>query len=436
MGRFRLRRALLAPRPPLLSEYGPQFLTGLAAVALLWAALSAVHLPSLLAVLVVCAVVLEVFAGDVLRPGRRVIGPSLAVLTMAFSIFGAPAAVLVGFTRGATRLLVNRVASPNDVALTLGSSALGPLAGGLAAVGVMSLGASQLLAFALYAAVAYLVEVSAPQALLRRTGAPSLALSIDSTSPFTALQYFAVCALGFAIAPELTAGNYLILLALGAPLVIVRWALATPRATADRYMSALEIENKEFFDRIGQLDRVNGDLIDALAIALDYRDGNDSGRSRRVAGLSLSIGSTLGMDAPELETLRRGAILHDIGMLAESGERTPHHVAQGARLVARWRDYRAVADIIEQHRERLDGSGYPRGLRGDEIGLPARIVAVAEEYVSLTSPLPYGASLSSEAAFARIAMATPTKFDARVVEALHAAVTSRPADVVPLRQRM
>src|ERR1700674_409804 len=409
MSRLRLRRALLAPRPPMLSEYGPQILIGLAGAILLWAVLAAVHLPSLLAVLVLCAVVLEAFAGDVLRPGRRVIGPSLAIVVAAFAIYGAPAAVLVGFTRGAARLLVNRVTSLNDVAMTLGTSVLGPLAGGLAATGVTSIGASPLLADALYAAFAYLAEVSALQALLRRIGLPSLALSIDGMSPFTALQYFAISALGIVFTPDLIDGGWTILLALSAPLMIVRWALASPRANADRYLSALERENKEFFD------------------------GSDSGRSRRVASVAFSIGSVLGMETSELEILRRGALLHDIGMLAEAGERTPRHIEQGARLVARWRDYRAVADIVEQHRERMDGSGYPRGLVGEEINVLARIVAVAEEYVSLTSPKPHGEAMASEEALARIAISTYKKFDPDVVQALDSALTAHPAVAQKLR---
>src|SRR6202521_33034 len=433
MSRLRLRRALLAPRPPMLSEYGPQILIGLAGAILLWAVLAAVHLPSLLAVLVLCAVVLEAFAGDVLRPGRRVIGPSLAIVVAAFAIYGAPAAVLVGFTRGGARLLVNRVTSLNDVAMTLGTSVLGALAGGRAATGVTSIGASPLLADALYAAFAYLAEVSALQALLRRIGLPSLALSIDGMSPFTALQYFAISALGFVVTPDLIDGRWTILLALSAPLMIVRWALASPRANADRYLSALEREHKEFFDRIGQLDRVNGDLVEALALAVDYRDGSDSGRSRRVASVAFSIGSVLGMETTELEILRRGALLHDIGMLAEAGERTPRHIEQGARLVARWRDYRAVADIVEQHRERMDGSGYPRGLVGEEINVLARIVAVAEEYVSLTSPKPHGEAMASEEALARIAISTYKKFDPDVVQALDSALTAHPAVAQKLR---
>jgi hypothetical protein len=391
---------------------------GLAGALLLWAMTAAVHLPSLLAVLVVCAAVLEILAGDVLRPGRRVVGPSLAIVAIAFSIFGAPAALLVGFTRGATRLLVNRVASVNDIALTLGASVLGPLAGGLAAAGAHALGAPQLLTLALYVPCSYLVEVSALQIALRWIGPPSLALSVDVGSPFTVVQYVALCALGFAIAPDLAAGRWVSMLALFGALVAIRWALAAPRATTDRYLGALERENQDFFDRIGRLDQVNGDLIEALALASDFRDGEDSGRARGVASVAVHIGSVMGLDALVLEALRRGALLHDVGMVGELGERTPHHVELGGRLVSRWRDYRIIAEIVEQHRERMDGSGIPRGLAGDEISGPARIVAVAEEYVSLTSAPPYGAGLSSQEALARIALATPEKFDALVVQAL------------------
>jgi HD-GYP domain-containing protein (c-di-GMP phosphodiesterase class II) len=104
----------------------------------------------------------------------------------------------------------------------------------------------------------------------------------------------------------------------------------------------------------------------------------------------------------------------------------------GARLVARWRDGRTITLVIEQHHERLDGSGFPRGLRAEQIVLEARIVAVAEAFVNLTSGV---AAVSTLDALHDIAARNDTEFDSRVVEILAQAVEPRTADVLPMTRR-
>jgi len=151
--------------------------------------------------------------------------------------------------------------------------------------------------------------------------------------------------------------------------------------------------------------------------------------------VATSIGATLGLEAQEIEMLRRGALLHDVGMLAMPGQRTPRHIEVGARLVARWRDYRPIADIVEQHCELMDGSGYPRGLKGDQISLPARIVGVATRYVELTAPRPHGCAMTHQEAVGEIESMTPEKYDPGVVEALEAVTTPASAEVLPLIRR-
>jgi HD-GYP domain-containing protein (c-di-GMP phosphodiesterase class II) len=133
--------------------------------------------------------------------------------------------------------------------------------------------------------------------------------------------------------------------------------------------------------------------------------------------------------------LRRGALLHDVGMLAMPGQRTPRHIEVGARLVARWRDYRPIADIVEQHCELMDGSGYPRGLKADEISILARIVGVATKYVELTSARPQGSGMTHEEALDEIGAMTPDKYDPSAVEALRAATAPASAEVLPLVRR-
>lgn len=415
-------------------EFATHALAALAGTALLWAVLSASHAPFMLAALVVCATLLEALTGDLLRAGGRAAGPSFALVAAAYALYGTPAAVLVGFARGGARLLSTRGVKSADSAALLAGSVFGPLLAGLSAsVATGFLGS--LAGSAVFVVVAYVIEIAIPAKMLRSTGPPSLALAGYGDPRWTSLIYIALASLGFLLARDLGEGHWTALFFIIVPLIAVRLAYSALRARSERYLAALERENTEFFDSIGKLDRINGDLIEALAFAIDYRDGHDSGQSRRVAALAAAMGSTLGLDAPDIEMVRRGALLHDVGMLAMPGQRTPRHIELGARLVSRWRDYRPIADIVEQYCEMLDGSGYPRGLRGDEICIPARIVGVAARYVELTSAHPYGAGLRHEEALADIRSYAPQKYDPNVVEALASAVAPASADVLPLVRR-
>jgi putative nucleotidyltransferase with HDIG domain len=407
----------------------------LAGSALLWAVLSASHAPDALAWLLVSAVLLEAFTGDILRAGGRVVGPSLAIVVAAFVLFGTPAAVLVGFARGGARLLTSRGLGNSDAAYVVAATVFGPLVGGLAATVAAAFGAPVVVVALVYILAAYPVEVLAPAAILRSIGPPSLALAGDGIAGWALIAYAALCGLGYLFAADIAAGRWNAVLYFGVPLVVVRLSYSALRARSERYLAALERENNQFFDNIGQLDRVNGDLIEALAFAIDFRDGTDSGRSRHVAQTATAIGSALGLEPSELEMLRRGALLHDVGMLAMPGQRTPRHIEVGARLVARWRDYRPIADIVEQHCELMDGSGYPRGLRADEISMLARIVGVATKYVELTAFRPQGSGMSHDEAFEEIRSMTPEKYDPSAVEALGAATAPATAEVLPLIRR-
>jgi putative nucleotidyltransferase with HDIG domain len=311
----------------------------------------------------------------------------------------------------------------------------GPLVGGLFATVATAYGAPVWLSALIYILTAFPVEVLAPAAILRSIGPPSLALAGDGIAGWALFAYAALCALGYFIAGDIAAGRWIVVLYFAVPLVVIRLSYGALRARSERYLAALERENNEFFDNIGQLDRVNGDLIEALAFAIDFREGVDTGRSRRVAQVATAVGTTLGFDAAELEMLRRGALLHDVGMLAMPGQRTPRHIEVGARLVARWRDYRPIADIVEQHCELMDGSGYPRGLKADQISVPARIVGVATRYVELVTPRPHGCAMTHEEAVEEIVSMTPDKYDPAVVEALQTVTAPASAEVLPLIRR-
>lgn len=145
------------------------------------------------------------------------------------------------------------------------------------------------------------------------------------------------------------------------------------------------------------------DTLRALAAAIDLRDSETAGHSRRVCQYSTEIGRTIGLPREKLSVIARGGYLHDIGklgipdsVLLKPGPLTPEerqlmqqHVQIGFDLVKGIPFLADAAEIILAHHERYDGSGYPRGLRGDEIPLGAQIFAVADTLDAITSDRPY-----------------------------------------------
>ena len=431
------------------AEWVPIVLFALAGGASLWAMTAAPHAPSGLAILLGATVLLDVLAGDVLRAGRRIVAPGLALAVAAFVLFGTPGAVIVGLARGIVRVLAPRPLPLADASCILATAVLGPLLGGFSASAVHSLLPEAWIAPAVYIAAAYTIEAGAAMLLLSRLSRPSLRLSFEQTVGWTMLNFAALGALGAWLGNDLAAGHWLSLAYFAIPIAVIRHGFDVFHARSEQYVAALELENTQLFDKIGQLDRVTGDLAEAVGMAIDCREGVDQNHSHRVARLATAIGAQLGMSGADIEVLRRGALLHDVGTLAipaeifaKPGPLTPNerrrmqlHTEFGARLVSKWRDCRTLAEIIEQHHERLDGSGYPRGLKGDQIILEARIVGAAEAYVALTSDRPQRPAYPHDEALRIINESTPQEYDPLVVEALTIAAALRAGSVVPLPLR-
>ncbi|MEX0776509.1 MAG: HD domain-containing phosphohydrolase [Phycisphaeraceae bacterium] len=176
--------------------------------------------------------------------------------------------------------------------------------------------------------------------------------------------------------------------------------------------------------------------LQALASALDAREHETDCHSERVAALAVRIARLLGLPEQEVRTLEDAARLHDIGkigvpdrILLKAGllnqdERRlmQRHAEIGSRIVGRLPSLRRAADLVLCHHERFDGAGYPRGLKGPDIPLPARVFAVADVYDALTNDRPYRAALPHREALAMIRQETGRAFDPVVVSAFVAAV--------------
>ncbi len=176
--------------------------------------------------------------------------------------------------------------------------------------------------------------------------------------------------------------------------------------------------------------------IRALAAALDARDSYTAGHSDRVSALSVIIGRQMRLSDVDLEVLRLGALLHDIGKIglndeilgkrgaltAEEFEQIKRHPVVGARILRQVPFLEPHLPIVELHHESPDGRGYPFGLRGDAIPLAARIVHVADAYDAMTSARAYRPARDTSEACVELQRFAGTQFDPACVEALLQAI--------------
>jgi putative nucleotidyltransferase with HDIG domain len=178
--------------------------------------------------------------------------------------------------------------------------------------------------------------------------------------------------------------------------------------------------------------------IRALAATLDARDPSTAGHSERVSAVSVQIGRQMGLSESELDVLRLGALLHDIGKIgvsdeilrkpgpltAQEFEQIKRHPALGARILRQVPFLAPHLPIVELHHEQPDGKGYPFGLRADDIPPAARIVHVADAFDAITSVRAYRPARTAPEAIAELRRHLGTAFDRESVEALCAILPS------------
>jgi cyclic di-GMP phosphodiesterase len=158
-------------------------------------------------------------------------------------------------------------------------------------------------------------------------------------------------------------------------------------------------------------------VIVSLALTIEARDAYTDGHCQRLARYGVALGRAIGCQQEDLDALQRGGFLHDIGkvgipdaVLLKPGRLTPdeyevikQHTVIGDRLCGSLRSLRRVRPIVRHHHERLDGTGYPNGLRGNEIPLLAQIIGIVDVFDALTTERPYKPALSLEDAARELA---------------------------------
>lgn len=181
---------------------------------------------------------------------------------------------------------------------------------------------------------------------------------------------------------------------------------------------------------ITDLEQAYDITLEALGDALDLKDAETEGHSRRVTAYTIALARAMGLKGETIRSVSRGAFLHDIGKMAipdsillKPGKLDRHerammreHCARGYQILRKIPFLQDAAQIVYSHQERYDGTGYPRKLKGEEIVLGARIFAVADTLDAITSDRPYRRSSSFDVARAEILRCSGTQFDPEVVK--------------------
>ncbi|WP_161496713.1 HD-GYP domain-containing protein [Clostridium thermosuccinogenes] len=171
--------------------------------------------------------------------------------------------------------------------------------------------------------------------------------------------------------------------------------------------------------------------VKTLANAIDVRDPYTAGHSERVAKISLEVGKMLGLGSSQLELLELAALFHDVGklgipdeILKKPGKLTDYefeiikaHPQTGVNILENIDFLKQTLPIILHHHEKFSGGGYPSGIKGDEIPIESRIIAVADTYDAMTSDRPYRKGLPHDDAIYEIVRMKGTQFDSKIVDA-------------------
>jgi putative two-component system response regulator len=198
---------------------------------------------------------------------------------------------------------------------------------------------------------------------------------------------------------------------------------------------------KQFTDELDNAETV----LFSLALSIEAKDPYTEGHCDRLSKYSVALGEKLGLSQEFRVALRRGGLVHDIGKLSiperillKPGPLTPEerkimeqHTVIGEKICAPLRSFRHVLPIIRHHHEKWNGSGYPDGLKGEQIPLTARILQVTDIYDALTTDRPYRKALSIDEAFAIMREEVKREWwDGSIVSELEAMVTESEASLI------
>jgi putative nucleotidyltransferase with HDIG domain len=219
-------------------------------------------------------------------------------------------------------------------------------------------------------------------------------------------------------------------------LATVRRALENRRLKLENRKYQTELESlvtartEQVRQALASLERSYDITLEALGNALDLKDAETEGHSKRVTAFTIAIARAMGISGDQIRVIARGAFLHDIGKMAipdailrKPGALDPEEVAimrehayRGYQILRRIPFLTEASEIVYAHQEKFDGTGYPRGLKGEQIPLGARIFSVADTLDAMTSNRPYRAAQPLSAARTEIDKWAGRQFDPQVVK--------------------
>ncbi|MBV9484130.1 MAG: response regulator [Acidobacteria bacterium] len=202
------------------------------------------------------------------------------------------------------------------------------------------------------------------------------------------------------------------------------------RAYQTNLESLVAARTEQLRKTMSDLERSYDVTLEALGDALDLRDAETEGHSKRVTAYTIAIARAMGLPKEEISVIARGAFLHDIGKMAipdhilrKPGKLTyeemltmREHCYHGYQIVKKIPFLIEAVDIVYSHQEKFDGTGYPRGLRGTEIPLGARIFSIADTLDAMTCDRPYRKAQPLDAARVEIKRCSGSQFDPEIVE--------------------
>jgi putative nucleotidyltransferase with HDIG domain len=186
------------------------------------------------------------------------------------------------------------------------------------------------------------------------------------------------------------------------------------------------------------------ETVTSLAYAIDAKDHYTQGHSQKVSAYAALLAEAIGMSEVEVEEIRLGAVLHDVGkvgipeqILNKSGPLNPEewenmksHVTYGARLLEPLEPLARIRQMVLHHHEFFDGSGYPNALAGQNIPLGARILTIADSYDTITSDRSYKKGRTAEEALSELERCANSQFDPELIAAFVRAMRQQPNPII------
>jgi putative nucleotidyltransferase with HDIG domain len=243
--------------------------------------------------------------------------------------------------------------------------------------------------------------------------------------------FLAMGVIAFALVLSYQRIGFVGLLVIIIPLIVLRYSQTMFIKRTKASVEQLHNTNRKLEKTSQEVSKLNEELLQVLSYVIDMRDPFILGHSQQVVFYAVKIAEKLGLSPERIEVIRKGALIHDIGKLgipesilgkksrltAREFELIKQHVKIGADIIQQSEALKNVVPMVYHHHERYDGKGYPDGLKGRDIPLEARILALADSIEAMASDRPYRQGILFEDILQEVKRNKGTHFDPQVVAA-------------------